>query len=115
MILTTLQLKNLATLAGFPASEVLTAVAIALAESNGNTKAYNPEIAAAAPPLQGSYGLFQIFLHKHPEFDMNELCDPLTNTFAAFDIWKKAGGSFEPWSTFTGGAYKRFLEIAGAV
>lgn len=32
--------------------------------------------------------------------------DPYTNVLAAYSIWKDAGGSWRPWSTFNSGAYR---------
>jgi Lysozyme like domain len=110
------QLVNLAQSAGFNASDAITAAAIAIAESGGNPSAYNPEIAASAPCGLGSYGLWQIYLNAHPEFTGQNLYDPSINAQAAFSVWKGAGNSFSPWSTFKSGVYSTYLpsqEVAG--
>jgi len=110
------QIAQLAAAAGFSGDDLATAVAIALAESGGNPKAYNPETAARAPEGQGSYGLWQIFLKAHPEFAGQDLTDPATNAAAAFSVYSAAGQSFTPWSTFGNGAYQTYLSQAqGAV
>ena len=98
--------------AGFAGEDLLIAVAIALAESSGNARAYNPETAAGAPEGKGSYGLWQIYLHAHPEFAGQDLYDPQTNANAAFSVYTAAGNSFSPWSTFKNGAYQAKLDTA---
>lgn len=95
---------NFAKDAGFSGADLITAVAIALAESSGNANAYNPELAAqeinGAPDGQGSAGLWQIYQFAHPEFSGQNLFDPETNANAAFSVYQAAGNSFSPWSTF---------------
>jgi hypothetical protein len=84
------QLTQLAASVGFP--DPALAAAIAMAESSGNPNAYNTE---------GSYGLWQIDVVFHPEFqnDPSVLFDPTTNAQAAFRI-SSSGTNFSPWSTF---------------
>jgi hypothetical protein len=100
--------------AGFRGQDLTVAVAVALAESGGDPKAHNP-----VPP-DDSYGLWQINMHgglgpdRRDEFDLDsnrELFDPEENAQAAWEISGK-GDSFEPWSTYTNGAYKQFLDDA---
>lgn len=98
--------------AGFTGQDLVIAVAVALAESSGNPKAYNPETEAGAPEGRGSYGLWQIYRNAHPEFDGMDLYDPQTNANAAFAIYSVAGNSFRPWSTFKNGAYQAHLDSA---
>jgi hypothetical protein len=100
------QIAQYAAAAGFAGADLLTAVDIALAESGGNPAAYNPETAASGgtPQGQGSYGLWQIYLKMHPEFQGMNLADPQTNANAAYSIYAIAGG-FSPWSTYTSGEY----------
>lgn len=114
--LTASQIATYAANAGFTGQDLITAVAIALAESSGNPNAYNPETAANTPSGQGSYGLWQIYLNMHPEFAGQNLYDPQTNANAAFQVYTEAGGTFTPWSTYSGGAYLAQLDAAqGAV
>jgi soluble lytic murein transglycosylase-like protein len=100
-------LVSLAQDAGFD-TDSQTAAAIALAESGGDPNAYNPETQAGAPEGKGSYGLWQIYLHAHPEYEGQDLTDPQTNAEAAYAIYSKAKG-FSPWSTFKNGAYQKFV------
>lgn len=97
--------------AGFRGKDLTTAVAVAMAESGGQTTAHNPT------PPDDSYGLWQINMHgslgpdRREEFDLDsdkDLFDPKTNAEAAFEISGK-GDSFQPWTTFTGGAYEEYL------
>jgi hypothetical protein len=108
------QIAAVAANAGFTGPDLATAVAVALAESSGNASAYNPEIAAGAAPGQGSYGLWQIYLQAHPQFDPSQLMDPQYNANAAFAIYSSAGGSFAPWSTYKYGQYTNYLAQAQA-
>lgn len=108
------QIAQYAALAGFQGSDLVTAVAVALAESGGDPNAYNPETAAGAPTGKGSYGLWQIYLNAHPEFAGQNLNDPQTNANAAFSVYRASGGAFTPWSTFNSGAYASNLDAAQA-
>lgn len=101
-------LMILAQNAGFTGPVAAIAAAVAMAESSGNPMAYNPETAAGAPQGKGSYGLWQIYLHAHPEFEGQNLYDPQTNANAAFKVYDDAG-SFKPWSTFKNDAYLNFV------
>jgi len=108
------QIAGAAKAAGFSGSNLAKAVAIALAESSGNPNAHN-----AVPP-DNSYGLWQINMlgsmgpARRKQFGLssnNQLFDPVTNAKAAYAI---AGGgkNFRPWSTYTSGAYLRYMSRA---
>lgn len=113
MILSIPQILTLAADAGFSGPDLATAAAVALAESSppGNSLGpYNPEQKAGAAPGQGSYGLWQIYLTAHPEYDSNQLTnDPAYNARAAFGVYSAAGASFRPWTTYNSGKYLGFL------
>lgn len=99
-------IKVYAASAGFPAKELPTAAAVALAESSGRTDVVNGS---------GNVGLWQI----GPKGSANDagvgksaaqLKDPLTNAQAAYRIWKRAGGSWaHDWTAYRSGAYKQYL------
>jgi hypothetical protein len=100
--------------AGFRGHDLTVAVAVAMAESGGDTRAHNP-----VPP-DDSYGLWQINMigslgpARRDEFDLDsnrELFDPEENAKAAWEI-SGHGDSFRPWTTYTSGAYKQFLDDA---
>jgi hypothetical protein len=103
MILNSSQIARLAYNAGFRGEALNIAVQIALAESGGNTNAYNPELAAGTPPGSGSRGLWQIYGVAHPEFNNDGAFDPVTNARAAFKVFREAGNRFTPWSTYNQG------------
>lgn len=100
--------------AGFRGQDLTVAVAVAMAESGGDTRAHNP-----VPP-DDSYGLWQINMigslgpARRDQFDLDrdrELFDPEENAKAAWAI-SGHGDSFRPWTTYTSGAYKQFLDDA---
>jgi hypothetical protein len=100
MKLSASDIAQYAAAAGWSGADLSTAVAVALAESGGETTAFNPE---------GSYGLWQVNIPNHPEFAQDALDDPATNAADAFTIYVNAGYSFKPWSAFKNGAYARYL------
>lgn len=112
-ILTPQQIAQLAMNAQFSGNNLPIAIAIALAESSGNPNAYNPELAASGgtPQGQGSYGLWQIYLKKHPEFQDINLYDPQSNANAAFEV-SKFGSDFTPWATYTNRKYTAYMSVA---
>jgi hypothetical protein len=95
--------------AGFQGNDLVTAVAIALAESGGDPNAHGDTNIGSGT---GSVGLWQINLDSHPEYANVNLYDPSENAAAAFSIYTQRGRSFTAWSTYTGGQYQSFLEQA---
>lgn len=87
------QIAQVAAQAGFQGDDLVTAVAIALAESGGDPN--------ASGDSGTSIGLWQIHYTVHPEFDPAQLSDPQYNANSAYSIFI-ARGSFADWSTFTG-------------
>jgi Lysozyme like domain len=100
--------------AGFSPDESVTATAIALAESGGRPRAHNPH------PPDDSYCLMQVNMlgplgpARRATYRLarnSDLYDPATCMRVSFGI--SAGGSdWTPWTTFTRGAYLRFLPTA---
>jgi hypothetical protein len=99
------QIRQLAQQAGFQGSDISTAAAIAEAESSGNPSAVGDLNLTPG----GSVGLWQINLQAHPQYTAAQLMDPLANAQAAYAIYKAAGYSFAPWSTYRDGAYAQYL------
>ncbi|MBB5068709.1 hypothetical protein BJ969_001797 [Saccharopolyspora gloriosae] len=100
--------------AGFRGEALSTAVAVAMAESSGNTEAHNGQ------EPDDSYGLWQINLHgdlgpgRRERFGLSsddELLDPAKNAEAAYSIAGN-GENFVPWSTYNDGTYKEHLDEA---
>jgi hypothetical protein len=95
--------------------ELVNAVAVAMAESDGESTAHNTTYP------DDSYGLWQINMLGKMGADRRkafgiasnaDLFDPNTNARAAHQVWRDAGKSFSPWSTFTNGAYLSFVPQA---
>lgn len=97
--------------AGFRGQALQTATAIALAESSGNPQAVN-----ASDPNGGSYGLWQINgVHAPggtatPAWE-RQMFNPANNAAEAFAV-SSQGTNFQPWSTYTSGAYRQYLPVA---
>lgn len=104
--LTDKQLVTAATVGGFRTRSVLiTAVAVALAESRGKTDAVS---------VTGDYGLWQINKAAHPDLinGVKDWKDPAINAGMAYSVYSRAGGSFTPWSVYKSGVYKMYVKRA---
>lgn len=93
-------------------SEARTATAIALGESSGNPRAFNP----VGRDL--SYGLWQINMlgsmgpARRSALGLSaneELFNPATNA-AAMDMISGGGSNWQPWTVYSSGAYKKYLD-----
>lgn len=104
-ILTPLSVANYARGAGWGTTDATVAVAVALAESGGNTNAH-------ATKGEDSRGLWQINVAAHPQLGSSNLYDPAVNAQAAFGIWKTSG--WGPWSAHNNGSYLLFMPVAAA-
>ena len=113
------QIADVARQAGIPEDKIPTMVAIAMAESGGDSNAHNPKYP------DNSFGLWQINMLDEPGYQLGaerrqkyglssneESKDPLTNAKAAFDILNSQG--LGAWSVYTSGKYKDFLPDAQA-
>lgn len=102
--------------AGFRGQRLITAVAIAGAETAGS---YDYTAHNTTPP-DDSYGPWQINMYgslgpaRRQKFGIaqdSDLFDPATNARAAFIV--SAGGlNWKPWSTYKNGAYKKYIPEA---
>jgi hypothetical protein len=102
-------IANVASQAGFRGADLVTAVAVALAESQGDP---NAECHDCLGVPEWSIGLWQINLNAHPQYASVNLRDPLVNAQAAYAL--SGGNNFNAWSTFTGGQYQAHLAEARA-
>lgn len=93
--------------AGLSGQSLVTAVAIAGAESG-----FNPH-ARLVSPVEDSRGLWQINTYAHPEWAKSNLYDPATDARAMIAV-SNHGRNWGPWSTFTSGRYKAFMSRARA-
>ena len=96
------QIYGFCRLAGFSPDEAATFTAIALAESGGNSRAYNPH-------GEDSKGLWQINARAHPDLDSKyDLYDPVQNAKAAYEVSHR-GGDISPWTVTHGGTSARYV------
>lgn len=104
MTLSDTQIAQVAANAGFTGEALVTAIAIALAESSGNAGNTSGDGGT-------SWGLWQIHWTVHPQFDRNQLLDPNYNAAAAYQL-SGGGTSFYPWSTWRFGQYRNYINRA---
>ena len=107
------QIAKAAYNAGFRGPELITAIAVAKAESQGYSHATN-SYSEGGKQYQVA-GLWQISdIHKSnsklAEFFAN-IFDPQTNAKAAYEI-SGGGSNWLPWSVYKSGAYKEHLDSA---
>jgi hypothetical protein len=95
--------------AGFDQKDIPTFVALAMAESSGNTKARRSDTDV--------HGLWQIRYPVHQDkmkalglSGRESLYDPLNNARMALAVYKSQG--FGAWEAFTNGSYKQYLTAA---
>ena len=81
--------------AGFPESELATAVAVALAESGGNTTATHQNLNGTV-----DHGLWQINSVHASLLAGGDWRDPNANARMAYSVWRERGGSWSPWYTY---------------
>ena len=107
------ELRGLAKQAGFTGADVNIAAAVAMAESGGDSRSYNPV------GRDDSYGLWQINMKgdlgpdRRKKFGIAknaDLFDPGINARAAKRIKNDSG--WGAWTTYTSGKYKKFLTTA---
>lgn len=100
------QLAKLAKDAGFTGQGLINAVAVALAESSGFTRAL-----LVNENCTRDRGLWQINDYWHPEVGEQQAFDPVQNAKAAYEI-SSQGAAWDQWSTWENGAYKDYLSVA---
>lgn len=95
------QLAGYARAAGFPPDQIPTAVAVALAESGGETTATNKNSNAST-----DYGLWQINTIHGQLLNQGDKFNPLDNAKMAYTVWQRAGNKWTPWTVFKSSAYR---------
>ena len=104
---------RLALQVGIPDAQLTTCVAIAWAESGLRTDALGHNgPTAGCPNGSRDRGLWQINDCYHPTVSDAQAFDPLGNAQAMYAI-SSHGTNWNPWSTFTNGAYQQFITPAG--
>lgn len=94
------QLAGIAAKAGFRGRALVTAVAVALAESGGNSAAVHTNLDAHR---SRDRGLWQINSYWHKEVTDAQAFDPTGNAAAAYRI-SRAGADWSEWTTWRTGA-----------
>ncbi len=95
-----LEIGAAAAKAGWSKKDLPVAIAVALAESGGNTSAH-------ATSGEDSRGAWQINVRAHPELATLDLYNLNVNAQAAYGIWKKSG--WGPWSAHNNGSYLLYM------
>lgn len=105
--LTDVQIAQAAVTAGVVGSmnAIATATAIAIAESGGDPQKHNP---GSATDIEDSYGLWQVNILAHPNYNKARLYDPNYNAQAMYAI-SGGGTNWNPWGTYTSGKYKAYM------
>ncbi|MEU7955963.1 transglycosylase SLT domain-containing protein [Micromonospora humida] len=100
--------------AGFRNNPLVTAVAVAMAESSCNPSAVGSNGPTAGCP-NGSLdrGLWQINNCYHPTVNDSCAYNSQCNANAAYSI-SSGGSNWQPWSTYNNGAYTAYLSAAQA-
>lgn len=95
------EIAGAASAAGFTGKSLVTAIAVALAESGGDPGARNPS---------GAAGLWQILPSAHPDlFAQYTWSDPADNAVMARHVYVDAGNSWRPWVAYTTGKHLGFV------
>lgn len=87
------QIQDLLRQSGWPENLIAKYAAIVVYESGGNTNAHNTN-------GENSYGLLQIYLRYHPDFDVSRYQDPIYNLTYAYGIYRREGD--HAWITSVG-------------
>lgn len=105
--LTPQQVAGYAKAAGFPASEIATATAVAFAESGGNPSASHRNTNGSS-----DYGLWQINTIHGSLLNQGDRNNPADNAKMAYTVWQRAGGKWTPWATYNSQKFRTFLPQA---
>jgi hypothetical protein len=92
--------------AGFRGGDLVIATAVTEPESGRDTNA------RYVSSREDSRGLWQINTYAHPNFDRNRLYERGYNANAAYQVYRDAGFSFRPWTTYVDGKYRPYIGSA---
>lgn len=107
------QIAGFASGAGFSGNALITAIAVALAESGGDPSAKGFNQSANGAVTSVDRGLWQINSVYHAEVSDSCAYSPSCAAAAAFRI-SSSGRDFTPWTTYTSGRYRTFTGRAQA-
>jgi Lysozyme like domain len=106
------ELAYVAETAGFSGEDLVTAVAVALAESGGDTEAMGRSDSGTSVGNR-DHGLWQISGRWHGmKLQATWWRNPYANAQMAFKIWNDAGQKWTPWAVFNSGIYEKYLPDA---
>lgn len=97
------QIQDLLRQSGWPENLIAKYAAIVMYESGGNTAAHNTN-------GENSYGLLQIYLRYHTDFDVSRYQDPIYNLSYAYGIYQREGD--HAWITSVGKWNRDYQGIA---
>jgi hypothetical protein len=101
-------IARVAMMAGLGSLEaVKVATAICLAESGGT---YGERRVCPSP--SNDWGLWQINSPSHPQYNKARLCNEPPYNAGAMVAISNGGRNWRPWTTYTGGQYRRYLARA---
>lgn len=106
--LTDAEIYQSVVLAGFPADAQITAIAVALAESGGNSDATNTNADGST-----DYGLFQINSVHADLLRGKDWKNPVTNAMMALAV-SSNGTNWHPWVAYDSGAWTVYIARARA-
>lgn len=101
-----------ASAAGFTGSDLVTAVAIALAESSGETGVIGPLPSGKNTDGTSDYGLFQINSSHTALLSQGNWKDPIANAKMAYSLYVSRGRTFKDWVSYTSGTYLLHMPAA---
>jgi hypothetical protein len=100
--------------AGFPADEISTAVAVGIAESDGNPLAIGVNKPHDGFPRTEDHGVWQINSYWNPalfsKYDWRDVDQNAKMAKAVYDAFVRADGEgWRGWASFNGGRYAKYL------
>jgi hypothetical protein len=102
--LSAVQIANAAKAAGFTGKDVAIAVAVAFAESGGESTASHKNSNGST-----DYGLWQINSIHSAVLRSGSWSNPNDNAKMAYKVFSEAGKKWTPWVTYKSGSYLKFL------
>lgn len=111
MILSDGQIAAYVKNAGFTGEDIVTGIAVVLAESGGNTLSENSQ---NNTPPSTDRGLWQINDYWHSGVSDECAFDPSCASAYAFKLFTNRGNKFTDWAAYNAGTYTTYLERARA-
>lgn len=97
------EIQTLLRQSGWPENLIAKYAAVVMYESGGSVYAHNTD-------GENSYGLLQIYLRYHPDFDTSRYTDPIYNLSYAYGIYQREGD--HAWLTSVGKYNRNYQGVA---